>query len=193
MFNLILFGAPGSGKGTQAPLLVQKYGLIHISTGDLFRHEIQNKTPLGLAAKAYMDKGNLVPDSVTIGMLRNKVEAHPTAAGFIFDGFPRTVPQAEALDALLASMNSQIDLLLEMEVADELLIERILSRGKTSKRADDQNESTIKTRLQNYNNETLAVATYYNSFGKSRKIDGIGSIEEIFSRLCATIAPANVG
>lgn len=189
MLNLILFGAPGSGKGTQAPRLVERYGLVHISTGDLFRYEMRENTPLGLEAKAYISKGDLVPDSVTIGMLRNKVAAHPEAKGFIFDGFPRTVPQAEALDALLASMGTSIDLLLEMEVADDVLLERILGRGQTSNRADDLDEATIQHRLKTYREETLAVAGHYSKLGKAQKIDGLGSIDEIFERLCAVITP----
>ena len=188
MLNLILFGAPGSGKGTQAPILVEKYGLIHISTGDLFRYEMQNNTPLGLEAKSYMSQGALVPDSVTIGMLRNKVLAHPEAKGFIFDGFPRTVPQAEALDALLTELKTSIKVLLAMEVADELLIERVLGRGQTSGRADDQNVETIKKRLATYRSETVPVADYYAQYGKTQVVDGVGSVEEISARLFEAIA-----
>lgn len=187
MLNLILFGAPGSGKGTQSPLLVEKYGLVHISTGDLFRYEISNNTTLGQEAKSYMNKGQLVPDSVTIGMLRNKVEKHPDAKGFIFDGFPRTVAQATALDAMLAEKGTSIDLLLEMEITDEIIIHRILERGKTSGRADDLDEATIQARLQAYRNETVPVAAHYAQQQKAHKVDGIGTIEEIFSRLCTVI------
>ena len=192
MLNLILFGAPGSGKGTQAPLLVEKYGLIHISTGDLFRYEIQNNTPLGLEAKSYMSKGALVPDSVTIGMLRNKVVSHPEAKGFIFDGFPRTVPQAEALDQLLTELNTSIDLLLEMTIDDEIVISRILSRGKTSNRADDQDVTTIQNRLNTYRAETMPVAEYYAKQQKTRKINGLGEINGVFNLLSAVIDPVNV-
>jgi adenylate kinase len=142
MINLILFGPPGSGKGTQASKLVEKYQLLHISTGDLFRYEIGNDTPLGLEAKAYMQKGELVPDSVTIGMLRNKVEANPKAHGFIFDGFPRTVAQAEALDELMAERGTAIDKLILLDVGDDEIVDRLLERGKTSGRADDRNEAT---------------------------------------------------
>ncbi len=187
MLNLILFGAPGSGKGTQSPLLVEKYGLVHISTGDLFRYEISNNTPLGLEAKSYMNQGQLVPDSVTIGMLRNKVEMHKGAKGFIFDGFPRTVAQAVALDAMLAEMGTSIDLLLEMEITDEIIIARILERGKNSGRADDLDEATIQTRLSAYRQETVPVATHYAQAQKTYKVDGIGTVEEIFERLCTVI------
>lgn len=187
MLNLILFGAPGSGKGTQAPILVEKYGLVHISTGDLFRYEMQNNTPLGLEAKSYMNQGALVPDSVTIGMLRNKVLAHPEAKGFIFDGFPRTVPQAQALDTLLTELNTGIKVLLAMEVADDLLIDRLLGRGKTSGRADDQNVDTIKKRLNTYRSETVPVADYYAQFGKTKIVDGVGTVEEISARLSQAI------
>ena len=147
MTNLILFGPPGSGKGTQAAFLIDKYHLVHISTGDLFRFEMSNDTPLGQEAKAYMAKGELVPDSVTIGMLRNKVEKHPEAQGFIFDGFPRTIPQAEALDALLQSMGTEVAGLIALDVNEEEIVQRILSRGKTSGRADDNDEATVRKRI----------------------------------------------
>jgi adenylate kinase len=192
MLNLILFGAPGSGKGTQAPLLVEKYGLIHISTGDLFRYEMQNNTPLGLEAKSYISKGALVPDAVTIGMLRNKVVSHPEAKGFIFDGFPRTVPQAEALDQLLSELNTTIDLLLEMTIEDEIVINRILERGKTSKRADDQDINTIQNRLNGYRQETLPVAEHYGKQQKTHKINGFGEIQDVFDNLCRVIDPVKV-
>jgi adenylate kinase len=192
MLNLILFGAPGSGKGTQAPLLVEKYGLIHISTGDLFRYEMQNNTPLGLEAKSYISQGALVPDSVTIGMLRNKVVSHPEAQGFIFDGFPRTVPQAEALDQLLSELNTNIHLLLEMTIDDKIVIERILSRGKTSNRADDQDVNTIQNRLNTYRQETMPVAEHYAKQQKTHKINGLGEIKEVFESLCRVIDPVKV-
>ena len=187
MTNLILFGPPGSGKGTQAAKLIDKYHLVHISTGDLFRYEMSNDTPLGLKAKAFMAEGKLVPDEVTIGMLRNKVEAHPEAKGFIFDGFPRTIPQAEALDALLQSMETDINGLIALEVDDEEIVSRILNRGKSSGRADDNDESIIRNRIQVYNDSTTPVFDYYAQYEKSHSIPGVGSINEIFERLCTVI------
>jgi adenylate kinase len=187
MINLILFGPPGSGKGTQAAKLVEKYELLHISTGDLFRYEIGNKTPLGMKAKNYMDKGELVPDSVTVGMLRNKVESNPDVAGYIFDGFPRTVPQSEALDALLAEKENAVSKLLMLDVPEEELIKRLLERGKTSGRSDDTDVSIIKNRIEVYESETTPVFDYYCEVDKSTKVYGVGTIEEIFDRLCAEI------
>lgn len=187
MINLILFGPPGSGKGTQAAKLVDQYQLLHISTGDLFRYEIGNSTPLGLEAKSYMDKGMLVPDSVTIGMLRNKVEANPNVGGYIFDGFPRTIPQSEALNALMAEKNQKISKLIMLVVADEELVARLSERGKSSGRLDDANEEVIRKRIDVYKAETAAVFDFYNEYGLSIKINGIGEIEEIFARLCEEI------
>jgi adenylate kinase len=175
MLNLILFGPPGSGKGTQAALLVEKYQLLHISTGDLFRYELGNNTELGQLARSYMDKGQLVPDSVTISMLKKKVDANPDAKGIIFDGFPRTVAQAEALDALLDDMDSQE------------ITERILLRGKTSGRSDDNDPEIIAKRIAVYKSETTPVFEHYAQVGKSVKINGVGSIEDIFGRLCEAI------
>jgi adenylate kinase len=191
MLNLILFGPPGSGKGTQAAALIARYGLVHISTGDLFRYEMGNNTPLGLEAKAYMAKGALVPDTVTIGMLRNKVEAHPDASGFIFDGFPRTIPQAEALDALLAEKDAQVGALLSLEVPENEIVQRILLRGKTSGRPDDNDEAIVRNRIGVYLSETRPVFDYYALRGISHTIDGIGQIEEISQRLFQTIDPIN--
>lgn len=187
MISLILFGPPGSGKGTQAAKLVEKYSLLHISTGDLFRYEMSNNTPLGQQAKNYIEKGELVPDSVTIGMLRNKVEANPGVQGYIFDGFPRTVPQAEALDQLLREKGTEVSALLSLDVSDEEITQRILLRGQTSGRADDNDVSIIRNRIEVYKKETEQVFDYYDQFGKSLKINGMGSIEEIFRRLCAAI------
>lgn len=187
MIILILFGPPGSGKGTQAAKLVEKYGLVHISTGDLFRYEMSHDTPLGQAAKAYMAKGELVPDSVTIGMLRNKVESSPEAQGFIFDGFPRTIPQAEALDALLSSMGTEVAGLIALGVDDEEIVQRIKKRGATSGRPDDNDEQIIRNRIAVYKNETTPVFDYYAESGKSHSINGIGSVGEIFERLCALV------
>jgi adenylate kinase len=183
MINLILFGPPGSGKGTQAANLITRYGLVHISTGDLFRYEMGNDTPLGLQAKAFIAKGELVPDSVTIGMLRNKVEAHPEASGFIFDGFPRTIVQAEALDALLAEKGGQVNALLALVVADHEIVERILLRGVTSGRTDDADEAIIQNRIEVYKNETTPVFDYYAAKGVSHSIDGVGEIKAISERL----------
>lgn len=191
MINLILFGPPGSGKGTQAAKLVEKFQLIHISTGDLFRYEMSNNTPLGLEAKSFIAKGELVPDSVTIGMLRNKVESHPEAAGFIFDGFPRTIPQAQALDALLEEKGTGVSGLLALHVDDEEIVHRIKLRGKTSGRTDDNDEGIIRNRINVYKNETTPVFHFYAEQGKSESIDGIGSIEEIFSRLSHAISELN--
>ncbi|MEL7220273.1 MAG: adenylate kinase [Bacteroidota bacterium] len=183
MINLILFGPPGSGKGTQAARLVEKYQLLHISTGDLFRYEMGNNTPLGQEAKSYINKGELVPDSVTIGMLRNKVEANPDVQGYIFDGFPRTVAQAEALDALLQEMNTSVSKLILLDVGDDEIVKRLLERGKTSGRADDQNEETIRKRIAVFQQETSPVFDYYAEVEKSVKVGGVGSIEDISERL----------
>lgn len=187
MINLILFGPPGSGKGTQAVQLAEKYDILHISTGDLFRYEMGNNTPLGQKAKSYMDKGELVPDEVTVGMLRNKVEANPEAKGFIFDGFPRTVAQARALDAMLEEEGQEVSALIALEVDDEEIVARILNRGKSSGRGDDNDESIIRNRIAVYNRETAPVFDYYAQTGKTKRIDGIGSIDEIFGRLCAAV------
>ncbi len=187
MINLILFGPPGSGKGTQAVGLAEKYGLVHISTGDLFRSEMGADTELGKQAKAYISKGELVPDEVTVGMLKNKVEAHPEANGFIFDGFPRTIPQAEALDTLLTGKGTSISGLIALDVSEQEIVNRILNRGKTSGRLDDNDEGIIRNRIAVYEQETAPVFGYYAQSGKSWKIDGMGSIDEIFARLCARI------
>ena len=187
MLNLILFGPPGSGKGTQAEKLVEKYNLLHISTGDLFRYEMSNDTPLGLEAKSYMAKGRLVPDSVTIGMLRNKVESAPDVQGYIFDGFPRTIPQAEALDALLAEKGQAIDSLVALDVPEDEIVARLLNRGKSSGRDDDNDEKIIRTRFKVYLKETAVVFDHYDQFGKSESINGIGDINHIFDNICTVI------
>jgi adenylate kinase len=193
MINLILFGPPGSGKGTQAQKLIEKYGLIHISTGDLFRYEMGNDTPLGREAKAYIAKGELVPDAVTIGMLRNKVEKHPEARGFIFDGFPRTIAQAVALDDLLTEKNTSVTALLALEVDDQEIVERIMLRGATSGRTDDLDENIVRNRITVYKNETSPVFDYYAEQGKSQRVEGIGEIGEIFERLSDAIDRMAVG
>lgn len=187
MLNLILFGPPGSGKGTQAAKLVERYGLLHISTGDLFRSEIKNETPLGLEAKSYIDKGALVPDQVTINMLAKKMGEHPEAKGVIFDGFPRTVAQAEALDELLTQKETAVSQLLSLEVEEEEIVKRLLARGKESGRSDDQDESIIQNRIATYKAQTTPVADYYGAKGKAQKVAGMGSIDEIFERLCTKI------
>jgi adenylate kinase len=187
MFNLILFGPPGSGKGTQSDKLVEKFGWIHLSTGDLLRKEIANETQLGLEAKAFMDKGQLVPDEVVIGMIGSALDANPKAKGFLFDGFPRTTAQAEALDTLLISKGSEITLVLALEVSEEELVARLLNRGKTSSRPDDRDESVIRKRLEEYEKKTAAVAHHYAKFDKVAKVKGEGSIEEIFQSLCDQI------
>jgi len=187
MINLVLFGPPGSGKGTQAAKLVDKYCLVHISTGDLFRYEMGNNTPLGQEARSYMDKGQLVPDSVTIGMLKNKVDSCPDAEGFIFDGFPRTIPQAEALNQLLESMGTSVSALIALDVDDDEIVTRLLERGKTSGRKDDANEEVIRKRIEVYKSETSPVYDFYATIDKSMKINGIGSIDDIFGRLSEAI------
>lgn len=187
MLNIILFGPPGSGKGTQAKLLVDSFGLVHISTGDLFRYEMGNDTPLGKLAKDYIAKGELVPDEVTIGMLKNKVNANPEASGFIFDGFPRTIAQAEALDTFLTEKDAEVNGLVALTVDDEEIVKRILKRGETSGRPDDNDESIIRNRIVEYNDKTAQVYDYYDKVKKSKTVEGIGSIDDIFSKLQMTI------
>lgn len=183
MLNIILFGPPGSGKGTQASRLKEEFNLIHISTGDLLRGEISNETPLGLEAKSFMDKGLLVPDEVIIGMISSQIDAHDDAAGIICDGFPRTTAQAEALDKLLEIKETQVAGLVELVVGDEELTSRLLERGKTSGRSDDQDIETIQKRIQVYKNDTAPVADHYRTKGKYVAVEGEGSIDEIFDRL----------
>ena len=187
MTNLVLFGKPGAGKGTQAAFLKDKYNLVHISTGDIFRHNIKNETKLGKLAQSYMDKGDLVPDEVTIQMLQEEVEKNPNAEGFIFDGFPRTIAQAEALDAFLESKGMRIHGTLALEADDEVLIKRLVERGKVSGRADDQDEGKIRTRFAEYNEKTAPLISFYQTQGKYHAINGIGTIEEITTRLSETI------
>lgn len=187
MLNLILFGPPGSGKGTQADKLVEKYGLVHISTGDLFRYEMNNETGLGLKAEQYMAAGQLVPDEVTIAMLENRVDQHADADGFIFDGFPRTTQQAQALDAFLGQRGTSVTGLVALEVSEEEIIKRILLRGKTSGRPDDNDADIIRKRIQVYRDETTPVFDHYAEEDKSFEVDGMGSIDDIFARLCQVI------
>ena len=187
MLNLILFGPPGSGKGTQSEKLIEKYGLIHLSTGNLLRAEIDSRTDLGLAAKSFMDKGQLVPDEVVLGMIACALDANVHANGFLFDGFPRTATQAEALDKLLELKNTGITMMLAMEVSEEELVNRLLKRGITSGRSDDNNEGVIRARIAEYHNKTAAVADYYRKFDKVVKVKGEGSVEEIFNELSREI------
>ena len=187
MFNLILFGPPGSGKGTQSERLVDKYGLVHLSTGNLLRAEIAEKTPLGLEAKSFIDKGQLVPDEVVIGMVDSYFDQHKEARGFLFDGFPRTVAQAKALDNLLELKKTGIASVLALEVNEEELVKRLLNRGKTSGRSDDTDESVIRKRFSVYNNETSPVAEHYKKAKKFQSIKGEGSVDDIFDRLCEAI------
>ena len=187
MINLILFGKPGAGKGTQAEFLKSKYQLFHISTGDLFRYHISNKTALGILARSFMDKGDLVPDQVTIDMLKDAVENNSDAKGFIFDGFPRTTKQALALDAFLIDKQMQISATLALEANDDILVERLINRGKNSGRIDDQDEEKIRNRFEEYNNKTAPLIKFYEAQGKFYSVDGIGSIDEITQRLTLLI------
>lgn len=185
--NLVLFGPPGAGKGTQSEFLISRYGLVHLSTGDLLRAEIKDETPLGIEAKEIMDRGDLVPDHVVIGMIRNRIEADHRAAGFIFDGFPRTKAQAEALDAMLGSKSEPITAMLALEVPEEELVKRLLKRGETSGRPDDRNEGVIRNRIREYEQKTAPLKAYYSAQGKFKGIPGVGSIEEITARLVQAI------
>jgi adenylate kinase len=192
MFNLILFGPPGSGKGTQSEKLIDKYGLIHLATGNLLREEIVNKTRLGLEARRYMDNGQLVPDSVVIGMIRSALANNPDAKGFLFDGFPRTVAQSEALDELLAENKSEINIVLALQVSEDELIGRLLNRGKTSGRSDDVNEDIIRARIIEYENKTAPVAGHYDIVEKVVRIKGEGEVDDIFDALCREIEARRV-
>jgi adenylate kinase len=183
MLNLVLFGPPGAGKGTQSEKLIDKYGLVHLSTGDILRSEIARGTKLGMEAKQIMDRGNLVSDEIVIGMIESKLDANPNANGFIFDGFPRTQAQAIALDDLLQKKGTAISGMLALEVDNEELIKRLLIRGKESGRADDQNEEIIRNRVNEYNNKTLPLKQYYSEQAKFHSINGIGSIDSIFNEL----------
>jgi adenylate kinase len=187
MFNLILFGPPGSGKGTQSEKLIAKYGLKHLSTGDILRSEISNQTPLGIEAKKIMDKGQLVPDEVVIGMISSALDANPNAKGFLFDGFPRTSAQAEALDKLLELKKTSIAAMLALNVSEEELVKRLMKRGETSGRSDDTNETVIRARITEYRNKTAIVADYYNQFDKVITVKGEGTIDDIFGALCKAI------
>lgn len=188
MLNLVLFGPPGAGKGTQSQKLIDKYKLMHLSTGDILRGEISQGTPLGTEAKKLMDDGKLVPDDVVIGMISNKLDQNQQAEGFIFDGFPRTVAQAEALDDLLTEKGKVIDSMISLEVAEDELERRLLLRGKESGRSDDANPEIIKKRIAEYKSKTTPVANYYKQQNKLSTIKGEGSIDEIFNEIVQLIA-----
>lgn len=190
MYNLILFGPPGSGKGTQAALLVDKHGFLHISTGDMFREELSNNTPLGQQARSYMDAGHLVPDEVTIAMLRNRVDSHPEVTGIIFDGFPRTDPQAAELNDLMAEKGARIDALILLEVDADTIVRRILGRSATSGRVDDAREDVIRTRFENFENYTAPVYDFYESLGLAHKVDGTLTPGEVSAEIDRIVAPA---
>ena len=183
MINIVLFGKPGAGKGTQAEFLKDKYNLVHLSTGDIFRFNIKNDTELGRLAKEFMDKGDLVPDAVTIQMLQSEVDKNPQAAGFLFDGFPRTIAQAEALDTFLTSKNQEITATVALEADDNILVARLLERGKTSGRPDDQDEEKIRNRYVEYNQKTAPLMNFYKNQDKFYAVNGIGSIAEVTERL----------
>ena len=183
MINIVLFGKPGAGKGTQAEFLKEKYNLTHLSTGDIFRYNIKNNTDLGALAKTYMDNGDLVPDEVTIQMLQSEVDKNPQSAGFLFDGFPRTLAQAAALDSFLHTKQQNITATVALEADDTILIQRLLERGKTSGRPDDQDEAKIRNRYDEYNQKTLPLMNFYEAQGKFHKVDGIGTIQEVTERL----------
>lgn len=187
MLNLVLFGPPGAGKGTQSQKLIARYNLVHLSTGDLLRAQIAQGTELGLRAKQLMDEGLLVPDEVVIGMIDSALNANKEAAGFIFDGFPRTVPQAQSLDHLLGQHNTQVSCMVALEVDEEELVKRLLERGKTSGRPDDQDVTKIRKRVTVYNTETAQVAGYYAEQQKFHALNGIGAIDDIFGQICAII------
>lgn len=185
--NLVLFGPPGAGKGTQSQFLIDRYGLVHLSTGDLLRAEIKAETELGLQAKELMDRGDLVADEIVIGMIRHRMEEEHGAKGFIFDGFPRTRAQAQALDAMLNMKSEPITAMLALDVPEEELVKRILSRGATSGRTDDQDEAVVRNRIRKYEQETAPLKDYYDAQGKYRRVDGIGTIAEITERLIKAV------
>lgn len=187
MINIVLFGKPGAGKGTQAEFLKEKYNLVHLSTGDIFRFNIKNETELGKLAKSYMDRGDLVPDEITTNMLKDAVNANAGAKGFLFDGYPRTLSQAEALDEFLVSKGSGVTATVALEADDNILVERLLERGKTSGRPDDQDEEKIRNRYQEYNEKTAPLISYYTNQDKFYPVNGIGSIAEITERLSTVI------
>jgi len=187
MFNIIIFGPPGAGKGTQSAKLLDNYNLTHLSTGDVFRSNIKGETELGLLAKSYIDKGELVPDEVTIAMVKDFVQQHADSTGFIFDGFPRTISQGEALSEILAEHNEKIDIVLALEVDEDELVKRLLERGKISGRADDQDEGTIRNRFKEYLNKTEPLLDFYRNKNLLHSVQGMGSIDDIFNRLAQEV------
>jgi adenylate kinase len=191
MLNIILFGPPGAGKGTQSAKLIEKYKLVHLSTGDILRAEVAAQTPLGKEAKLLMDKGILVSDDIVIGMIDAKIIKNMSGKGFIFDGFPRTLPQAESLDKLMATHSTSITMTLALEVNETELFHRISLRGKSSGRVDDQDEATFRKRMSVYNNETSPLKDYYSKQGKLKQVKGIGEVDEIFNSLCIEIDSTN--
>lgn len=191
MLNIVLFGPPGAGKGTQAEKLIEKYGLNHISTGEVIREEIKKGSPAGKSVEEYIKRGELAPDALVIGIIADYVKNHSECAGNIFDGFPRTTPQAEAFDKIMAENGLKVDKMLSLDVHDEELVKRLLNRGKDSGRADDSNEEIIRNRINVYKDQTAVVAKYYEAQGKHALIDGLGSVEEIFGRLSDAIDEIN--
>ena len=187
MVNIILFGPPGAGKGTQSAKIIAKYSLLHIATGDLFRQHLKECTPLGILAKDYMNKGNLVPDQVVIDMVDDKIKSSEKPTGIIFDGFPRTIPQAEALDNLLATKNAPIKVLIELVVPEDELRKRLADRALKENRPDDAKPEVIENRIQVYKAETVSVAEYYKKLGRYASVVGVGSIDDIFSNICREI------
>jgi adenylate kinase len=187
MQNIIIFGPPGAGKGTQSERIIEKYGLTHLSTGDLFRSNIKGETELGILAKSFIDKGELVPDEVTINMVKDFVQNHLQDKGIIFDGFPRTVSQGEALDSMLDELNCPVSKVVALEVEEDELVQRLLLRGKESGRADDQSEETIRNRFSEYQNKTAPLLDFYNKQGKLYAVQGTGTIDDIFNRLCTAL------
>jgi adenylate kinase len=187
MLHLVLFGPPGAGKGTQSEKLVRDFDLTHLSTGDIFRHNIRENTALGKWAKTYIDKGELVPDEVTIGMLKEAISAAKGSKGFIFDGFPRTVAQAEALDSLLQEQGHEVTIMISLNVPEEELLRRLMERGKQSGRTDDTDENIIRNRIQVYNDQTAIAAAYYENKGKHARVNGLGTIEDIYEQISQVI------
>ncbi|MDE6499968.1 MAG: adenylate kinase [Rikenella sp.] len=187
MLNIVLFGPPGAGKGTQAEKLQKKYGLLHLSTGEVIRDEMNRGTELGQLAARQMEGGKLASDELVLGIIEKYIEEHRSAPGVIFDGFPRTLPQAEAFDRMLNRIGSKVSVMLALEVPDEVVIDRILTRGKTSGRADDQSIDTIRNRIEVYDRQTAVVADFYKKQDKFRAVEGVGTIDEIFDRLCAVV------